>query len=160
MKNNFQSDKYRYSNINGLNINNDSSSNSNGQTGYLEITVTDSSTGMPVENVDVEVFMLTILGQYAERGLSELVVRYSSYEDGTFPLIELPVINWPEERYFAQLDVFGYHNITLLNIPIYDNVKTIYNVQLTRITSPEPIRVFIRTPTRTEYYDNPPSWFF
>jgi hypothetical protein len=33
----------------------------------LEITVTDAQTGMPIENVDIEVFKMTIMGEYAER---------------------------------------------------------------------------------------------
>lgn len=157
MKRNLHPNKFRYLNINKLAMNNNS--NSNEKTGYLEITVTDALTGMPIADVDIEVFKLTILGDYAERAMSELVVRYSTLEDGTIPLIELPLIDWPENRYFALLDVFGYYNVTIVNIPIYEDVKTIYNISMNRITSPAPIREYIRTPTRTEYY-TPPVWFF
>ena len=148
-------DKYRSSNINKFNMNNNSN---NEETGFLEITVTDAQTDMPVADVDIEVFKLTISGEYAERAVSELVVRYSTYDDGTIPLIELPVIEWPLNRYFAHLDIFGYYNVTIINIPIYEDVKTIYNVKLNRITSPTPLREYIRTPTSTEYY-TPPVWF-
>lgn len=137
-------------------MNNDSNDE---KTGFLEITVSDAQSGMPVPDVDVELLKLTILGEYAERAVSELVVRYSTLEDGSIPLIELPLIEWPVNRYFALLDVFGYHNVTLVNIPIYEDVKTIYNIQLNRITSPTPLREYIRTPTRTEYY-TPPVWFY
>lgn len=150
--------KFRDSKINKFNINNNL--NSNEKTGYLQITVTDAITGMPITDVDIEVFKLTILGEYAERATSTLVVRYSTYEDGTIPLIELPVIEWPANRYFALLDVFAYYGVTLVNIPIYDDVKTVYNVQMNRITSPEPIREFIRTPTNIQNYREPPTWFF
>ena len=148
--------KYKNTNIDKSNMNNNSN---NEGTGFLEITVSDAQTGMPVANVDIELYKLTILGEYAERAVSELVVRYSTYDDGTIPLIELPVIEWPLNRYFALLDIFGYYNVTIVNIPIYDGIKTIYDVKLNRITSPTPLREYIRTPTRTEYY-TPPVWFF
>lgn len=153
-------DRYynKFKNINKLDMNNDSDSNDE-EIGYLEITVTDALTGMPIVDVDIQILKLTILGEYAERAVSELLVRYSTLENGTIPIVELPVVDWPGNRYFAQLHVFGYHDITLVNIPIHDGIKTIYNVEMNRITSPEPIQEFIRTPTRTEYY-NPPVWFF
>lgn len=150
------SNKYRNTNINKFNMNNNSN---NEGTGFLEITVSDAQTGMPVANVDIEVFKMTIMGEFAERAVSKLVVRYSTFEDGTIPLIELPVIEWPLNRYFARLDTFGYHDVSIVNIPIYDGVKTIYEVKLNRITSPTRIREYIRTPTRTEYY-TPPVWFY
>lgn len=109
MKNKTNPYRFRYSYINKLNMNNDSADE---KMGYLEITISDALTGMPIVDVDTELFKLTILGEYAELAFSELVVRYSSLEDGTIPLIELPVIDWPENRYFAHLDVFGYYSVT------------------------------------------------
>lgn len=156
MKNKSNPYRLRCSHIDELNINNDSADE---KIGYLEITVTDALTGLPIADVDTELFKLTITGEYAERALSELVVRYSTLEDGTIPLIELPVIDWPDERYFAYLDVFGYYGVTLINIPIYEGVKTVYNVEMSRITSPTPLREFMRTPTRTEYFTHP-IWYF
>lgn len=156
MKNKTNPYRFRYSYINKLNMNNDSADE---KMGYLEITISDALTGMPIVDVDTELFKLTILGENAELAFSELVVRYSSLEDGTIPLIELPVIDWPENRYFAHLDVFGYYSVTLINIPIYEGIKTIYNIKMNRITSTSPIREFMRTPTRTEYY-TPPIWYF
>lgn len=146
-----------YSNINKLNINN--GNNSSEQTGFLDITVTDALNGNPVDDVNIEIFKLTILGDYAERATSLLVTRFSTYENGRIPIVELPLIKWPYERYFAFLEVFGYHDVTIINIPIYEGITTEYNVELNRITSPEPIREFIRTPTRTQY-NTPPVWFF
>lgn len=143
--------------INKFNINNDS--NDNEQTGFLEVTTHDAPTGMPVEDAIIEVFKLTILGEFAERAFSTLVTRYATDENGRIPLIVLPLIEWPTERYFAYVNVFGYHDVTIINIPIYEGVTTTYNIQLNRITSPEPIHEFIRTPTRTEY-NTPPVWFF
>ncbi len=153
MKNILHSNKFRC-----LNINNDT--NSNEKKGYLEITVTDEKTGMPIDNVNIEVYKITIFGDYAERAISILMERHSTTENGTIPLIELPLISWPENRYYAYLDAFGYYGVTLLNIPIYENIKTIYNVKMKRIESTEPIREFMRTPTRTEYYTPPPIWYF
>ncbi|MBP7279696.1 MAG: hypothetical protein KBA11_09820 [Sedimentibacter sp.] len=150
------SNKYRNSDINKFNMNNNFN---NEGTGFLEITVSDAQTGMPVAQVDIEVYKMTIMGEYAERAVSELVVRYSTSDDGTIPLIELPVIEWPLNRYFARLDTFGYYDVSIVNIPIYEGVKTIYEVKLNRITSPTRIREYIRTPTRTEYY-TPPVWFY
>jgi hypothetical protein len=157
MKYRLSPDKCRDSNIYKFNMNNDSG---NEGTGFLEIIVTDAQTDMPLANVDIEVIKLTIFGQYAECGISELVVRYSTSVDGKIPLIELPVIEWPLSRYFAQLDIFGYHGVTLVNIPIYEGIKTIYHVKMNRITSPPAyLRDYIRTPTRLEYY-TPPLWFY
>jgi hypothetical protein len=61
------SNKYRNTNINKFNMNNNSN---NEGTGFLEITVSDAQTGMPVANVDIEVFKMTIMGEYAERAVS------------------------------------------------------------------------------------------
>lgn len=158
MKYNPYPDKFRYSNINKLDMNNNL--NSNEKTGYLEIRVTDALSGMPIVDVDTQVFKLTILGEYAERAMSQLVVRYSTLEDGTIPLIELPVIDWPENRYFALLDVFGYYGVTIVNIPIYEDINTIYNIEMNRITSTEPIREYVRTPTNIKSHSTPPVWFF
>lgn len=151
------SNKSKFMNINRQNI--DNSNSDEVKTGFLEITVNDALTGMPIKNVDIEVLQLTILGEYAERALSRLIERYSTDDNGNIPIIELPLIEWPENRYFAYLDVFGYHNVTIINIPIYEGINTIYNIEMTRITSPEPIREYIRTPTRTEY-NVPPIWYF
>lgn len=149
--------EFGYIDINKCNANNNS--NSNEEIGYLEITVTDSQTGMPIVDVDIEVFKLTVYGEYSEQAISELMVRYSTFSDGTIPTIELPLIDWPEERYFALLDVFGYYGVTIINIPIYENIKTIYNISMNQITSPRALREYIRTPTMTEYY-TPPIWFY
>lgn len=162
MNNNFNYNKYlnnnfRHSNINKLDVNNNIISN--GETGFLEITVHDALTGMPIEDVDIEVLKLTITGEFAEMALSTLVIRFSTDENGRIPLVELPLVEWPNERYFAHLDIFGYYNVTIVNIPIYDDITTVYNIELHRITSPEPIREYIRTPTRTEY-NIPPIWFY
>ena len=143
--------------INKFNINN--SPNQNEVTGFLEIRTTDALTGTPVEDVLIEVLKLEIIGEFAEKAISTLITRYATDENGMIPLIELPLIEWPEERYYANLNVFGYHEVMIINIPIYEDVKTIYNVKLNRITSPEPLREYLRTPTRTEYYTSP-LWFF
>jgi len=50
-------DKYKSSNINKFNMNNNSN---NEETGFLEITVTDAQTDMPIADVDIELFKLTI----------------------------------------------------------------------------------------------------
>lgn len=56
--------KYKKSDVYKFNVNNNSNYE---RTGFLEITVTDAQTGMPIENVDIEVFKMTIMGEYAER---------------------------------------------------------------------------------------------
>ncbi|WP_326907973.1 hypothetical protein [Sedimentibacter sp. MB31-C6] len=147
--------KFKCMNINKF----DKNDYSNERAGYLEITVIDAQTGMPIKDVDIEVFILTISGNYAEKGISQLIERYSTDENGTIPILELPLIEWPNNRYFALIDVFGYYSITIVNIPIYEEIKTIYNVEMNLITSPTPIREYIRTPSKTEYYTSP-LWYF
>jgi hypothetical protein len=56
--------KYKKSDVYKFNVNDNSNYE---RTGFLEITVTDAQTGMPIENVDIEVFKMTIMGEYAER---------------------------------------------------------------------------------------------
>lgn len=56
--------KYKKSDVYKFNVYDNSNYE---RTGFLEITVTDAQTGMPIENVDIEVFKMTIMGEYAER---------------------------------------------------------------------------------------------
>ena len=89
-----------------------------------------------------------------------LVVKHITDENGKVPLIELPVLerNLNESftlnfltntAYFLTVRHFKYHSVNLMNIQIYPNITTIFNVFLTQLTPLQPRRYeFIITPEK------------
>lgn len=148
-----------YNVLNNRNIINNvnKSENNNGhhtKSGFLDISIIDVITRTPFKNANIKLYRLTIVGQYAENAEAILIGEYYTDENGKIPLIELQVIDYPFNRYYALIDASGYNSVTLLNIPIYENTKSIYDIELNRAIIGEPIREYIRIPTRFETYNN------
>ena len=131
--------------------------NSNGynsKSGFLDMSLIDVITRTPFKNANIKLYRLTIRGEFAEKAEAILIGEYYTDENGKIPLIELQVIEYPLNRYYALIEASGYNNVTLLNIPIYENTKSIYDIVLNRAIIEEPIREYIRIPTRFEAYTN------
>lgn len=148
-----------YNRLNKSNIINsvnklESNNNYNPKSGFLDISIKDVITRTPFKNANMKLYRLTIAGRYAENAEAILIGEYYTDENGKIPLIELQVIDYPLNRYYALIDASGYNSITLLNIPIYENIKSIYDIELNRSIIGEPIREYIRIPTRFEAYSN------
>jgi len=74
-------------------------------------------------------------------------------------VLSLPVIEYSSNRYFMFVRADGYTDVNVLNIPIYQNVNTKYDIEMHSKTTTEHKVEFIRTPTDIQYY-LPPLWYF
>lgn len=118
-------------------------------TGHLSVTVLNKLNNEPIAFAEVSVYYLIIRGLYSEGGEGELIVRHITDEHGRVPLIELPVIDRsssPRSQYFMTVNHFRYYQVNLMNIQIYPNITTEYNVMLTPLTETHPDYKFIITP--------------
>lgn len=117
--------------------------------GHLSVTVRNKHNNEPIVFAEVSVYYLTISGLYNEAGEGNLIVRHITDENGKVPLIELPVIDRRRYRfnqYFMTVNHFRYYQVNLMNIQIYPNITTEYNVLLTPLTTSHPEYEFIITP--------------
>lgn len=124
-------------------------SNTTKEIGHLSITVLNKLTNEPVPFASVSVYFLVIRGIYGERGEATQVARYITDENGKTPLINLPVIDrssTPYTQYYMTVNHFRYYPVNLMNIQIYPNVTTVYNILLTPLTTSHPDYEFIITP--------------
>lgn len=129
-------------------------------TGFLSITVLNRLNNRPVPFAEVSAYHMNIRGVYGESGEGNLVVKHITDKNGKVPLIELPVLerNLNESftlnfltntAYFLTVRHFKYHSVNLMNIQIYPNITTIFNVFLTQLTPLQPRRYeFIITPEK------------
>lgn len=118
-------------------------------TGNLSVTVLNRQNNEPIAFAEVSVYYLTIRGIYEEAGEGNLIVRHITDENGKVPIIALPVIDrrtHPFNQYFMTVRHFRYYQINVMNIQIYPNVTTEYNVLLTPFTASHPEYEFIITP--------------
>lgn len=120
------------------------------QTGNLSITVHNKLTNEPVPFAVVIVYYLVIRGLYGESGEATQVARHVSDENGKIPLITLPIIHRsetnPYNQYYMTVNHFRYYPVNIMNIQIYPNVTTEYNILLTPLTASHPDYEFIITP--------------
>ncbi|MGD9567267.1 MAG: hypothetical protein AB7V48_02920 [Sedimentibacter sp.] len=118
-------------------------------TGHLSVTVRNRLNNSPIAFAEVSIYFLTIRGLYGEGGEANLMVRHITDENGQVPLIELPVMDrsrLTRSQYYMTVNHFRYYPVNLMNIQIYPNVTTIYNVLLTPLTTAHPDYEFIITP--------------
>lgn len=119
------------------------------QSGFLSVSVYNKETKEPVPFASVSVLLLTIRGLYGESGEANLIARHITDENGEIPKITLPVINrnvLPYSQYYMVVNHFRYYTVNLMNVKIYPNVTTDYNVMLTPLTSKHPDYEFLITP--------------
>lgn len=117
--------------------------------GNLSVRVQNGSSNEPIAFAEVNIYNLTTRGLYGENGDANLIVRHVTDENGEVPLIELPVLDRTDSsrsQYYATVRHFRYHPVILLNLKIYPNITTEYNVLLTPLTLRHPDFEFIITP--------------
>ncbi len=93
--------------------------------------------------------MFITYGVYGEGGDAYLIVRHITDENGSVPIIELPVIDRrtsPLNQYYMTVQHFRYYPMNLMNVQIYPNVTTEYYVLLTPLTEQHPEYEFRITP--------------
>lgn len=116
--------------------------------GILSVMALNKMTNEPVAFAEVSVYYFIIRGLYGEQGNANLVARHITDENGKIPLIELPVIDRTKNpvQYFITVQHFRYHRVNLMNVQIYPNITTSYNVFLMPLTFSPPDYEFIITP--------------
>jgi len=117
--------------------------------GFLSVAVHDRISNKSITFAEVSIYFLNIRGLYGEAGDANLVVRHVTDEEGKVPLIELPVINrniYPNSQYYMTVRHFRYYPVNIMNILIYANVTTTFNILLTNLSSRQQHFEFIITP--------------
>lgn len=123
----------------------------NMDTGLLSIKVKNRESGKPITFAEISIYLLTIKGVYSESAEANLIVRDVTDGEGKIPLIELPVIDkriLPLSQYYMTVSHFRYFPIAVMNIEIFPDVTTEYNILLTPLTSKHPDYKYIITPAR------------
>ncbi|HAS91209.1 MAG TPA: carboxypeptidase-like regulatory domain-containing protein [Sedimentibacter sp.] len=124
---------------------------SSGNTGFLEVRVF-SEEGNPIEGARVSVSLYELRGIYRESAIENEIVSHYTDENGKIPIIELPVIHELGEantdEYHMRVDAPGYYSVIVMNIEIFPNTTTSFNVVLTPVMEGESYVRFIIIPEK------------
>jgi len=124
---------------------------SGGNTGFLEVRVF-SEEGNPIEGARVSVSLYELRGIYRESAIENEIVSHYTDENGKIPIIELPVIHELGEantdEYHMRVDAPGYYSVIVMNIEIFPNTTTSFNVVLTPVMEGESYVRFIIIPEK------------
>lgn len=124
---------------------------SDGNTGFLEVRVF-SEEGNPIEDARVSVSLYEIRGIYKESAIENEIVSHYTDENGKIPIIELPVIHELGEantdEYHMRVDAPGFYSVIVMNIEIFPNTTTSFNVVLTPVMEGESYVRFIIIPEK------------
>jgi len=124
---------------------------SSGNTGFLEVRVF-SEEGNPIEDARVSVSLYEIRGIYKESAIENEIVSHYTDENGKIPIIELPVIHELGEantdEYHMRVDAPGFYSVIVMNIEIFPNTTTSFNVVLTPVMEGESYVRFIIIPEK------------
>jgi protocatechuate 3,4-dioxygenase beta subunit len=124
---------------------------SGGNTGFLEVRVF-SEEGNPIEDARVSVSLYEIRGIYKESAIENEIVSHYTDENGKIPIIELPVIHELGEantdEYHMRVDAPGFYSVIVMNIEIFPNTTTSFNVVLTPVMEGESYVRFIIIPEK------------
>lgn len=123
--------------------------------GFLNVSVINNTTLLPVKDAKVALYEVNITGEYSETAEAKLIGIFNSDENGKIPIVELPInrvglygVEYAHNHYHMTVDAPGYYLVTVLNIQIYENLETIYQINLSPVTSEEPLYKFIITPIK------------
>ena len=124
---------------------------SSGNTGFLEVRVF-SEEGNPIEGARVSVSLYELRGIYRESAIENEIVSHYTDENGKIPIIELPVIHELGEantdEYHMRVDAPGFYSVIVMNIEIFPDTTTSFNVVLTPVMEGESYVRFIIIPEK------------
>ena len=104
--------------------------NNQDEYGYLNVNIFRYVTRTPIEGAIVRVSKIALTGLYKETGSGTYLYTSKSDQDGKVPVFKLPVLNSEDEHYIVSVQAYDYHNAYLIDIPIYPDVTTTYDVYL------------------------------
>lgn len=123
-------------------------------TGFLQISVFSEDNRKPISNAKVTIYLYEKRGIYEEAATENEIVSYSTDELGKVPIIELPVIhelNNAEENkdeYHMKVEAPGYYTVIVMNMEVFHDITTDFNVVLTPISTGETHTEFIIIPEK------------
>lgn len=104
------------------------------QVGYLKLNVFRYDLRTPIAGAFVRVSKLTISGYYRETGRGIFIADSLSDENGSVPIIELPVLTNQNEMYNVTINYSDFCPAIIFNVPIYSGITTAYDVYLHHYT--------------------------
>lgn len=122
--------------------------------GFLDISVFSEENLEPVSEATVTVFLYKKIGIYREAATENSIGTYYTDAKGKIPTIQLPVIhelnNEAEnnDEYHVKVEKEGFYTVIIMNIEIFPNLTTTYNVALTPVTTEEMHTEFIIIPEK------------
>ncbi|MGD9678848.1 MAG: hypothetical protein AB7V16_10960 [Vulcanibacillus sp.] len=127
-------------------------------TGFLEVSVFEDESDMPISDAEVSIYRFSIRGINATQGEEVLIVTHTTDESGKVPIIELPVLHEPNNinneidfehlQYHMNVNAFGYYPVTVINIEIFTDTTTLYRINMSPITTRVPRSEFIIIPEK------------
>ncbi len=122
------------------------------KTGSLDISVFSSGNQNPISDAEVTIYLYEVRGIYHEAATENEIVSYTTDENGKIPPIVLPVIHEFGAKNTAEYHVrvykAGYYPVIVMNIEVFPNTTTSYNVILTPVTTGESHTEFIIIPEK------------
>ena len=98
------------------------------------------------------VSLYELRGIYKESAIENEIVSHYTDEYGNIPIIELPVIHELGEanndEYHMRVDAPGYYSVIVMNIEIFPDTTTSFNIVLTPVTEGESYVRFIIIPEK------------
>ena len=124
----------------------------NNETGFLDLSVFSAIDQSPIESAEVTVYLYEIRGIYQESAVENKIISYTTDSNGKIPTVELPVIHELGEvnlsEYHVRVDKPGYYSTAVINIEIFPNTTTAFNVVLNPVTTGESRTEFIIIPEK------------
>lgn len=98
--------------------------------GYLQVNVFRYILRMPLQGALARVSKLTIGGLYDERGYGVYIETKETDRNGSAGIFTLPVIQNENAIYILSVQAPGYHTAYVMDVPIYPNITTTYDIFL------------------------------
>lgn len=124
-------------------------------TGFLEVSVFDNESNLPISDAVVSVYRFSVIGVDVTQGEEVLIESHTTNEEGKIPIVELPVIhgindeiNVEHIQYHMVVSAIGYDSVTVINIEIFPYIVTVYNVRMFPMTMGVPRNQFVIIPEK------------
>ena len=122
--------------------------------GFLEVSVFSEEDREPVTDAKVTISLYEVRGLYSEAAIENVISSHVSDGNGKIAVIELPVIHElgnPAENtdeYHLKVEASGYYTVIVVNIEIFPNTTTSFNVVLTPVVTGENYTQYIIIPEK------------
>lgn len=124
------------------------------KTGFLSISVVSKEDYEPINNAEVTIYLYVTRGLYSEAATENILETYKTDQNGKIPTVQLPVIhelgNEEEntDQYHVRVEKVGYYPVIVMNIEIFPDLTTEYNVVLNPVVTGENHTEFIIIPEK------------